>query len=54
MKYQVNITETHYGFVEVEAESEEQARELAYDMVCEGQAHWGKMEIEAGKVTEIE
>ena len=39
-KYEVYVEETSYGFVTVEAESEEEAYEKAEDMYFEGQVNW--------------
>lgn len=53
MEYEVGVKEISYGFVTVEANSPEEAQELAYDLVLEGQANWGKMDVETGEVKEV-
>lgn len=45
MKYLARITMFEYGFVEVEAKSEEEARELAECAVDEGSVMWHDGEI---------
>lgn len=52
-KYTVNVKETSLGFVEIEAASEEEARERAIEACHEGMAHWHGLEYEAQSVTKI-
>ena len=42
MKYLVDVKDISYGTVEVEAESKEQAEEMAQDMYFGGQVMWMK------------
>lgn len=46
MKYQVNITETNHGFVEVDAENKEEAIEFATDAYLDGNTSWAKSYID--------
>lgn len=45
-KYTVNITETSYGFVEVEANSKEEALSLAETEYWNGNVCWNESEEE--------
>lgn len=49
-KYEVGIQEISYGSVEVEAASEDEARELALEICSEGNISWGKMDVETTTV----
>ena len=55
-KYNVNITATEWGFVEVEAETKEEAIEKAHEAEIDGEIIWGERElkIEESDVKEIE
>lgn len=44
-KYIINVTETSYGYIEVEASSPEEAEELAQEVYNEGNTNWGKMDV---------
>lgn len=44
--YQVSITETSYGFVEVEAESEDEALELANTEYENGNTIWNNGDVD--------
>ena len=52
MKYLVDIKDTSYATVEVEANSREQAEEIAYTRYYEGTVEWQDcdIEVEARKV----
>jgi hypothetical protein len=52
-KYHVNIQEISYGYVEVEAASEDEAREKALEIRSEGNANWGKMDAETTTVIKL-
>jgi len=39
-KFEVTVEEISYGFVTIEAETEEQAYEMAEDMYFEGMVNW--------------
>ena len=43
-KFIISINETSYGSVEIEAESEEEAREKAVAAYYDGNVHWGDSE----------
>ena len=45
MKYRLNLSVLEYGSVEVEADSEEEAREKAEDAIAEGNVFWNNMEL---------
>ena len=53
MKYGVNIQEVSYGSVEVEADSEDEARDIAHDKYSEGFVNWGKTDVTTHEVTKI-
>ena len=44
-KFIVNVEAVEYGWVEVEAENEDEARELALEAEAEGMINWGNSEI---------
>ena len=44
--YTFYVTETSYGSVEVEANTVEQAEELAYEKFASGNTIWGNSEVE--------
>ena len=46
MKYLVDIKDTSYATVEVEANSKEQAEEIAYARYYEGTVEWQDCDIE--------
>ena len=46
--FTVNVIETHYGFVQVEAESEEAAESLAYQELMNGNGVWSTVELQIG------
>ena len=46
MKYLVDIKDTSYAIVEVEADSREQAEEIAYGRYYEGTVEWQDCDIE--------
>ena len=46
MKYLVDIKDTSYATVEVEADSKEQAEEIAYACYFEGTVEWRDCDIE--------
>lgn len=53
-KYRVNVTERNYGSVTVEADSEEEARELAEEAYSEGNVDWGgKTDFQTGDIAEV-
>ena len=53
-KYRVNVTEKNFGSVTVEADSEEEARELAEEAYSEGNVDWGgKTDFQTGDVEEV-
>ena len=52
-KYQVQLINTEYGWVEVEAKNEGEARVKAEELVFEGEAHWVNSELETDTVEEI-
>ena len=45
MKYIVDVKDISYGTVEVEAESKEQAEEMAQDMYFDGQVMWDEADV---------
>ena len=45
MKYLVDVKDISYGTVEVEAESKEQAEEMAQDMYFGGQFMWDEADV---------
>ena len=47
MTYTVYLTQHTYGFVEVEANSEREAKEKAYQASIDGDVHWSDSELEA-------
>lgn len=51
-KYGVNVKETSYGFIEIEADSPEEAREKAEEEYHKGNVHWSSSEFIAKEVTE--
>lgn len=52
-KYRVNVTEKNFGSVTVEADSEEEARELAEEAYSEGNVDWGgKTDFQIGDIKE--
>lgn len=46
MKYTIAITSHEYGFVEVEADSTEKAKEKALEAEANGDVHWAGREVE--------
>ena len=46
--FTVNVVETHYGFVEVTAESQEAAESLAYEELMNGNGVWSTVELQIG------
>lgn len=46
MTYTIYLTAHEYGFVEIEANSEEEAREMAYEAEMDGDVHWCDREVE--------
>lgn len=55
-EYTFYYTETNYGVISVEAENEEQARELANECASEGDVSWGDSDgaLELDEVKEID
>jgi len=45
MKYSISITEVNYGSIIVEADSLEEAQDLAMDSYYSGEIHWTDSEI---------
>ena len=54
MKYRVSVKETSYGSVVVEADSEDEAHEKAYEEYCNGNVHCNKSDVEIGDITNEE
>ena len=53
-KYRINVTEKNFGQVTVEADSEEEARELAEEAYSEGNVDWGgKTDFQTGDMEEV-
>ena len=52
-KYCVNVQEISHGFVEVEANSEEEAKNKATDMFHSGNVNWGDMDFEITSVNAV-
>ena len=53
-KYRVNVPEKTFGSVTVEADSEEEARELAEEAYSEGNVDWGgKTDFQTGDIEEV-
>lgn len=53
-KYRVNVTEKNFGSVTVEADSREEARELAEEAYSEGNVDWGgKTDFQTGDMEEV-
>ena len=53
-KYRVNFTDKNFGSVTVEADSEEEARELAEEAYSEGNVDWGgKTDFQTGDMEEV-
>lgn len=53
-KYRVNVAEKNFGSVTVEADSEEEARELAKEAYSEGNVDWGgKTDFQTGDIEEV-
>ena len=53
-KYRVNVAEKNFGAVTVEADSEEEARELAEEAYSEGNVDWGgKTDFQTGDIEEV-
>ena len=46
MKYRVNVNETSYGSIVVDADSEDDARDKAYDEYYKGNVRWNKSDAE--------
>lgn len=46
MKYTIAITSHEYGFVEVEADSTEKAKEKDLEAEANGDVHWADREVE--------
>lgn len=46
MTYVFSVKETSYGSVSVEADSEEEAREKAWDEYHNGNTYWGDTDID--------
>ena len=49
-KFCVNVQEVSYGFVEIEAASEEEARSKATDVFHEGKVNWSDTNFEVTSV----
>ena len=45
MKYIVDVKDISYGTVDVEADSKEQAEEMAQDMYFDGQVMWDEADV---------
>ena len=53
-KWKVNVTEKNFGSVTVEADSGEEARELAEEAYSEGNVDWGgKTDFQTGDMEEV-
>lgn len=52
-KYQVNITVRETGSVEIEAESEQEARERIEEVIQEGNVYWDDFEVVEADVREM-
>jgi len=50
MTYMVDIKEVSYGYIEVEAESAEEAEKLAHQGYDSGNVFWNKFEYELTKI----
>lgn len=46
LKFGINVKEVNYGFVEIEAKSQEVALEKAMESYFEGNVHWGNCDTE--------
>lgn len=53
-KYEVNIKETNYGFVTVEAKNEDEAVDKAHEAWSNGSANYGKSELNCTEITKID
>lgn len=51
-KYRVNVTERNYGSVTIEADSEEEACEIAEEAYSEGNVDWGKTDFQVQNIEE--
>ena len=49
LKFLVNLTEIHYGFIEVEADDEESAMEIAIEESNNGNVHYVSLELKVDK-----
>ena len=54
MKYTVFIKEINWGFVKVEADSEEEAKDKAANKYYDGHIYWGDADMEIADVEENE
>lgn len=53
-KYRVAVKEISYGFVIVDAEDEDEAREKAEEAYHNGECDWPSMEMDLGAATKEE
>lgn len=53
-KYRVAVKEISYGFVIVDAEDEDEAREKAEEAYHNGECDWPSMEMDLGDITKEE
>lgn len=53
MKYTIQIKETSYGTVTVEASSPQEAEELAEQAYYDGNAYWKNSELEITQTTPV-
>ena len=53
-KYKVNVTEKNFGIVTVEADSPDEAIDLAENSYAAGNVEWDNTDLQVGNAEEVE
>ena len=52
-KFRVNLAEKNLGYITVEADSPEEAQEIAEEAYVNGDVDWGKTDFQVGDIEEV-